>query len=1399
MMLKRILSGMLAFSLLFGSFGGTTVMADTAAKSVTITVNKDGSGDFTSIQAALDSIKDTPTEKNRAMIKIYPGVYTEEVNVNKPYVTFSNASRNGDVTITYDKANGHADPKKNYGTDKTATVTVTAEATGFTAENITFVNSYNIDSASAEGTNTAERKQTQAVALETLADKVVLENCKMIGRQDTLYLKGASKGQQVSGSANPARVYLKNCYIEGTVDFIFGDATAFFDNCELNMVYYKNGGHFSAPNTTLYNIGYVFNNCILNVDKAYTADYAEKIDLGRPWQCDSAYPNSGSNSVYINCTMPDIMKEEGFSLWDSSSMAKKVRFMEYGSKYANGRAVDLTKRADFVKVLTQEQADGYTAYNVLKGSDNWDPSGSRTNTSCCDVTLSSYDISIPMGESFSLKAYTVPMEISDKISYSSADASIASIDADGNITGLKEGKTVICAENSKKLRTYADVEVTAARTAVPTVADIKITNESNLVPGQNLIANYGYELASDNAIDAAKLRWCAVNDDNCIILKEGVGEYYSSYTVTPEDIGYSIRLDVYPATKTTYGEYGAVSSYTTANAVKAQNGESGALYRTDFDNTDGWSTTGTWNSVNKYDNSFVAAACDSNDMSYMEYSNGYDFDNIDLKGRFRFNPERKGLSSDGYYNIYFNRSKDASSYYVLKVGRGSNTKSLILTLCKVVNGVETELAKDVDSLKNNILQNAGEENPYFTIEVSKNNSELEAYFYIEGISKYMAKLSAKDSAPVSAGTIAFEAGGDDDVVMMDSISVRNNADTSSTDKTKIYIMGDSTAVAYGDDNTIGGWGEYLVNYFNNNVEIINKAEGGRSARSYLNQGRLREVYEQVGAGDYVFIQFGTNDQRTDENAFMEHAVMLGEPDSSGKYPIIPGIKTKTPQYIYDFYKNTDYPYGDTFYPYESGTFKWYMLQHVQEIKKTGATPVLLTPMCRIFFDSEGKITPHFGEKDGYIEAIRQLAEEEDIVCIDMYDITKSLYESYGVMTTQGLHNIKSDGTVDLTHYNKFGANLIASKMADAIKNSVLTVRKDVIASSVAVSRTDALKTANLFVLGSTAASGADNGNMAVASGGYGDYFGKYLSPKITVKNLAVQGATTRSYIDTDEYKSFVSELNEGDYVFINFGETDGRAGEDYAYPSDNEKDKSSYSYYLYNYYIKPVADKKAVAIVMTPYSPRTFVNGEYAPAANPYVQNTISMVQKYSTAYVNLNSVTAELYKTMGEEGSKALNAYNRKTGIDNNVLSSFGAELVAKKILTMMQQSSASLKDYIDAEAVKASPSMTKADFVKLVSDAVSLKESTANNFNDVSEGKYYSGAVGAAKAAGIIKAVSGDSYKPETPITGNEASNIIKNTLKYLKADADMSDVYELLKGDSVSFEIGVWAIDRLYEELK
>lgn len=1387
--IKKLFSSILAVTMVCGLLPtGTIVMA----QATTITVGKGSGYDFSTVQSAIDSIKIIPTEKDPVTIEIASGTYEESVSVNKPNVHITHDGKPEEVVITYDKANGHSNPAKNFGTDNTSTFSLGVNATGFKADNITVQNSYNI------GTNNS---QVQAVAFSSQADKVVLNNCRLIGRQDTLYLRGASKGQTNYGSANSVRTYLKNCYIEGTVDYIFGDGTAFFDKCNLKMMAYQNGGHFTAPNTTLFNIGYVFNECNLSVDKTATADILGKIDLGRPWQCDGAYPSYGSNSVFINCTLPDNINKAGFSKWDENTVLNKVRFYEYNSKDSKGRTLDTKNRAEFVKELTEKQAKQYNCYNVLKGEDGWNPALASGTTDVCDITLNGYNLSMPVDETYTLKAFTLPVKAKTKVTYTSSDENIASVDNNGVVKAKVVGECKITATTETGMSATANVTVTAERTALPTLKSVSIEKDNSIRVGQKLKAVYSYNLDTDNEADAANIRWYAVDGSKKILIKEGVGEYFQSYEVEAKDVGYNIMVEVMPATKTTYGEYGATGTYTTKAKVTGNSSTPNTLYRSNFDSINGWTTKNKWNIISNGYNNFVTAGCENGNTCLMTFDKGTNWNNVNIDGRFRFNPDGKGLTSEGFFNIYMNYN--TNSYYKLTLGRGSNTKSVKLYIYKNDGTGEVLLGKDETSLKNNIYQNSGEGNPYFYVTFAKTGDNLTAKVRFEGQTKPTAILTAKETGnALSAGTVAMEAGGDANIVLVDSLSVESAEEEDDSNKTRIFILGDSTVKYYGDDNTIGGWGEYLVNYFNaDSVKFINKAEGGRSTRSFINQGRLAEAMSEVRKGDYVFIQFGTNDQRTDANAFMEHSVALGTPDTNEIYPTVPGVKSKTPDSIYNFYKDTDYPYAETFYSYNTGTFKWYLDQYVTAVRQAGGVPVLLTPACRIFFDSNGKITSHFGENDGYVTAVRQVAEEQKVELIDMFNITKDLYESYGVFTTQGLHNIKEDGTVDLTHYNKFGANLIAGKMADAIKSLNLSgVSENVIASNKEVAKTDSLKSANLVIVGSKGVAGDNEGNYRVDAAGFGNYIGNYLSDKITVKNLAQTDATAKSFSRSDKYNEFLNSFKEGDYVMIAFTNEDKYTSDDikyYSSPYGNVDTTGSYEQFLYYSYVKPVLDKKAIPILVTPYYERTEENGELTATENPYVNAVKDLVVSKQLFFVNMYDLSKNLYDVMGAEGSKVLNAYDANGKICGDTFSTFGAETMAKKILTALKQSSASLKDYINDTKLTAVSYMTRADFTYMVIDALGCEINNGNSFADVSKGKYYQGAIATAKNLGLVTAVDGNNFHPEEPVTADFLQSVIDKALKYKKSNADFKDVYALAKG-KVSNEIGIYAIDKLNEEI-
>lgn len=201
---------------------------------------------------------------------------------------------------------------------------------GFYAKNITFENS--------------SGPVGQAVAVRVDGDKVVFENCRFLGFQDTLYPHGRN-----------SRQYYKNCYIEGTTDFIFGWSTAVFEDCE---IYSKAGGHYitaaSTEKETEY--GFVFINCKLTGDAPKGSVY-----LGRPWR-------NYAQSVFINTEMGEHINQAGWHNWDKPHAEQTAFYAEYNS---TGKGANAEKRVPWSKQLTKEEAEKYTAEHILKGKDNW--------------------------------------------------------------------------------------------------------------------------------------------------------------------------------------------------------------------------------------------------------------------------------------------------------------------------------------------------------------------------------------------------------------------------------------------------------------------------------------------------------------------------------------------------------------------------------------------------------------------------------------------------------------------------------------------------------------------------------------------------------------------------------------------------------------------------------------------------------------------------------------------------------------------------------------------------------------------------------------------------------------------------------------------------------------------
>ncbi|MEN2398842.1 pectate lyase [Flavobacterium sp. MC2016-06] len=296
-------------------------------KNVTlITVAQDGSGDFTKIQDAVYATPAFPYEKVTIYIK--NGIYNEKVQIPECNTNLVLRGESKENTIVSFDDNFS---KINLGRNSTFyTSTLLVEGDDFSASNLTIRNT--------SGDN------GQAVALSVVANRVKIFNCILLGNQDTLYLSGKE-----------AKQYFKDCYIEGTTDFIFGGATALFENCTIHSIKSSYVTAASTPEGTAF--GFVFKNCKLTADAKATDVY-----LGRPWRI-------YAKTVFIECEMGKQIKPEGWENWSKPDAEKNAFYAEYNCK---GEGFQPGKRVAWSHQLQKTEAEKYTIENILQDKiENW--------------------------------------------------------------------------------------------------------------------------------------------------------------------------------------------------------------------------------------------------------------------------------------------------------------------------------------------------------------------------------------------------------------------------------------------------------------------------------------------------------------------------------------------------------------------------------------------------------------------------------------------------------------------------------------------------------------------------------------------------------------------------------------------------------------------------------------------------------------------------------------------------------------------------------------------------------------------------------------------------------------------------------------------------------------------
>jgi pectin methylesterase-like acyl-CoA thioesterase len=319
-----------------------------------LVVAQDGTGDYTRITDAVEHIRDYKPE-GRQRILVKKGVYEEKLIIPsfKTNIALIGEERDSCIIVWHDHGSLPLGDGRNMGTFRSFTLRV--DGLGFEAENLTIVNDamthynptwyYNPETgARNERQNSA--KVAQAVTVHVEGDRALFRNCRLLGFQDTVF----------NGNEDSRQAFYR-CYIEGTVDFIFGPATCWFEECELHAI---SNGYLTAASTPAHHpVGYVFNHCRVTVDSLVTAEW-----LGRPWRNDAAV-------TFKECELPAEIRPQGWHNWNDPQRERTARYAEYA---CTGPGADRSKRAAWTHELTADEAAALTPAQVFaRPGHDWTP------------------------------------------------------------------------------------------------------------------------------------------------------------------------------------------------------------------------------------------------------------------------------------------------------------------------------------------------------------------------------------------------------------------------------------------------------------------------------------------------------------------------------------------------------------------------------------------------------------------------------------------------------------------------------------------------------------------------------------------------------------------------------------------------------------------------------------------------------------------------------------------------------------------------------------------------------------------------------------------------------------------------------------------------------------------
>jgi pectinesterase len=300
----------------------------------------DGARTFTSLQQAVNEVP-SGTAESPNRILLFPGKYEQQLIIpKKSHLALIGKETDPQKTMVTFKLNATSEKVEGGTVGTTGSSSTFVSANNFTAANITFANDTPYGVA-------------QAVAIKTQGDEIAFMNCRFEGFQDTLYVTGG-------------RDYFLDCTITGSVDFIFGNATALFENCTINS---SHPGAVTAANTAASTpVGLVFKKCKLTCENPGAA--AKSVHLGRPWQYDRG---SYASTFFLDCEVGPHIAANGWNPWDKTNDHPEgdTRYGQFGLKDLDGKPLNTNGYVKWSHTLTASQAERFMPERIFGPASHW--------------------------------------------------------------------------------------------------------------------------------------------------------------------------------------------------------------------------------------------------------------------------------------------------------------------------------------------------------------------------------------------------------------------------------------------------------------------------------------------------------------------------------------------------------------------------------------------------------------------------------------------------------------------------------------------------------------------------------------------------------------------------------------------------------------------------------------------------------------------------------------------------------------------------------------------------------------------------------------------------------------------------------------------------------------------